>query len=254
MKSNLYLALLSLVAFTTLSSYDKIAQLPTGRCGVPNEMTCYDGCHTSGRKFNAPNITIDFGGGISKFEYDSTYLVNLNFAAKTNKRYGFQGAIKDGALNDIGTFTTNSTTSIKGGNICYSVVNATGSFSFYWKAPSKSSLVDSMVIYLAYVEGNKANGNLGDSVFLKTLTIPASKTNIGPPSSISEVGEAFYVYPTIASSHLNLSQESSWKIYDLHGKMNLSSDVESSQVSIQSLVPGIYYLQVPGQVIKFIKE
>jgi hypothetical protein len=70
-------------------------------------------------------------------------------------------------------------------------------------------------------------------------------------------GNAFQFFPNPANDMIrfkNLDGKKEIKIFDINSKQVLKKTIESNELSIKSLTPGFYFLEINGQYKKLIKE
>jgi hypothetical protein len=70
-------------------------------------------------------------------------------------------------------------------------------------------------------------------------------------------GTAFQFFPNPANDMIrfkNLDGKKEIKIFDINSKQVLKKTIESNELSIKSLTPGFYFLEINGQYKKLIKE
>lgn len=109
-----------------------------------------------------------------------------------------------------------------------------------------------------YVEGGKKKMDLklnvyqaGETSLVASVTI--SGAEFTPATSVKE-NKALSVYPTVATSVVNVPENGEFTIYSLAGSSVKSGVVSNGSVSVADLVAGNYVISVNGKNARFIKK
>jgi hypothetical protein len=217
-------------------SHGSTQQPPLARTGAPGEMSCASsGCHSGVATANSPNISIDFGGGLSTYQAGVTYQITIANSA-AGAKYGFEMVALDNNGDNVGVFTGNSsqntkvTASTSNGRSYVHHFNATTTavYTFQWQAPPTN-----VGIVTFYAACNAANGNAlgtGDFIHLKQLAVDFNTAIGDAPAPATKNRIITYPNPLIGSDlfvayRLPEAQNISLEIYDLNGKLMEQRDM-----------------------------
>lgn len=156
--------------------------------GAPNENDCTS-CHfgakvNSGKHFNDLTLSGDFQG--NGYVPDSTYNITIKYKQKNKKRIGFETTVLDSKNAPIGNLAitsgkTRKVSSIVNGQTRQYITHSSSGTSvsgdsiewtFEWKAPSSN--VGNVDFYIALNVTNADNGDKGDSVYTKKISVGSS--------------------------------------------------------------------------------
>lgn len=109
-----------------------------------------------------------------------------------------------------------------------------------------------------YVEGGKKKMDLklnvyeaGEEAKVASVTISGAEFNVA--TSVKE-NKALSVYPTVATSVINVPENGEFTIYSLAGSSVKSGVVSNGTVSVADLAAGNYVISVNGKNARFIKK
>ncbi|MBK7810500.1 MAG: T9SS type A sorting domain-containing protein [Saprospiraceae bacterium] len=228
--------------------------------GAPGETTCMK-CHGGGSFVG--NVQIE--GIPDTILAGQTYDVKLIHRSNA-RRAGFELTSLDLDHNRTGTLIQGVGTNVAVGRIfgrqyirqssARILNNGETSWDFKWKAPDTMQ-GDSVKFYFVSLAANSDGNNTGDNVLLNKksyfyLNLTSGTEN---ENSVSD----FEIFPNPVNQQLRINQipigQYKVGIFNSNGEKLLSQNISGPfEIDIETLVPGVYHLNINGQELNFWKN
>lgn len=213
--------------------------------------------NTSSSPYNAYNLCI----GNSTLNYLTFFFTtsNSNDIALSDTSYTSINMWTHATITcDYNSTTNNTTVKMYVNGLLHSQTTQTGNIVY-------SNTTFNMGSVGGAASGNSLVGSLDEFLFYNRVLTPSEVSNIyngtttGIHSTINNQNSEITLYPNPTSSILNIEvkEQTQISIINILGEViKTETIIESSQVDVSNLNPGVYFIQdsKSGKAIKFIKE
>lgn len=219
-----------------------------GYTGSPLDgIDCTD-CHPPGPATQAANlILIDVG--LNGYIPGQTYPLTVICDDIVAEKYGFQITSETaGAKAGTWIITDAARTQLKSGTAVTHTSAGTlpngspNTWSMHWTAPVAGS--GPVTFYVAVNQTNNSGTNLGDQIYVASLTIDES--GVGIAENLDQSVGTLYPNPATDIIHLNAPANAEIRVFDNSGREVISMLTEQAvhEIDISGLRQGIYFVKI----------
>ena len=220
---------------------------PGGKTDSPNDGASCTGCHYAGSGTGASITTNIPANGYTP---NQVYTITANISHSGINKFGFEiTAEKNSGNTKTGSFLVTNSAEMKFVNNNTAITHKSGgtsgngsrTWAMDWEAPSAGT--GDITFYGAFIAANGNGQNTGDNYHSTNLTINEAAVN----SVIDLSGVNDFTFNTITK---NIESNSNVAIYDISGKLVLSTNEKLTNIS--HLNKGIYILKSENKTQKII--
>ena len=235
------------IFFYPTTSISNAGGSPGGKTDSPSDGASCTGCHYAGAGTGAIITTNIPANGYTP---NQVYTITANINHSGINKFGFEiTAEKNSGNTKTGSFLVTNSAEMKFANNNTAITHKSGGTSgngsrtweMDWEAPSAGN--GDITFYGAFIAANGNGQNTGDNYHSTNLTINEAAVN----SVIDLSGVNDFTFNTITK---NIESNSNVSIYDISGKLVLSTNEKLTTIS--HLNKGVYILKSESKIQKIV--